>query len=317
MSRPPRTVCVLGGTGFVGRALAAELARGGVAMRLLTRDPAAAGALTVLPTARLVAADVHDESQLARHFEGVDAVVNLVGILHETRGATFERCHAELPAKVARACEAAGVGHLVHMSAMAVAEDGPSEYLRSKGRGERAVRDLCRRTPWTIFRPSVIFGEDDAFLNLFATLVRFAPLVPLAGSGARFQPVWVKDVAACFARALGDARCFGGDWDLGGPRVYTLAELVRYVGEVTGHPRAVLPLPMAVGRLQALVLERLPGKLMTRDNLRSMAVDNVSRTDFPAFLGVQPSPLESVVPGWLGRNAQESRFAPYRDRAGR
>lgn len=312
-----RNVCLLGGTGFVGSALAAELAAHGRIVRLLTRDRERAKPLTVLPTVRLVAADVHDEATLVREFRGMDAVINLVGILHETRGQTFERCHAELPAKVARACEASGVRHLVHMSAMAVDEEGPSEYLRSKGRGERAVRETCRTTRWTIFRPSVIFGAGDSFLNLFAMLVKLSPVVPLAGANARFQPVWVDDVAACFDRALGDSRCFGGSWDLGGPRVYTLGELVRYVGEVTGHPRAVIPVPMSFGRLQAALLERLPGKLMTRDNLRSMSVDNVSRTDFPTFLGVTPTALEAVAPSWLARGARSSPYARFRDGAGR
>ena len=311
------SVCVLGGSGFVGQAVADELAQRGIAMRIVSRSRPRAMPLTVFPTAEVRVADVHDAQALARCFDGVDAVVNLVGILHETRRQSFEACHAQLPRKVVEACRATGVRHLLHMSALGASADGPSKYLRSKAAGEAAVREGAGIVPFTIFRPSVIFGEHDRFLNLFATLVRLFPAIPLAAAGARFQPVWVEDVARCFATALGNPRCFGQTYELGGPKVYTLAELVRLVSATLGRRRAVVPLPGPLAGLQAFVMERLPGKLMTRDNLASMRVDNVAAGDFPAVFGFQPSPIEAIVPEYLRGSAARARYPRYRSFAGR
>ena len=309
-------VCLLGGTGFVGRAIADHLAGSGIGLRIVTRLEQRAAPLRVLPTAQVVIADCHDPAQLRACFDNMDAVINLVGVLHETRGASFQRCHAELPRKVVEACHATGVQHLLHMSALGAADDAPSAYLRSKAAGEAAVRASAGITPFTIFRPSVIFGEGDRFLNMFATLTRFFPAIPLAGAKARFQPIWVEDVARCFATALGDARCFNQSYDLGGPKAYTLEELVRYVGSTLGRRTHVLPLPGPLARMQAFAFEHLPGKLMTRDNLRSMSRDNVTGAPFPGVFGFQPSPIEAVVPEYLVGSAARARYARYRQ-AGR
>jgi NADH dehydrogenase len=240
-----------------------------------------------------------------------------VGILHPRRGQDFASVHAELPRKIAHACHAAGVLHLLHMSALGAAENGPSEYLRSKARGEAALRREAGILPYTIFRPSVIFGEGDRFLNLFARLARLFPLLPLARATARFQPIWVEDVARCFVAALGDLRTFGQAYELCGPKAYTLAELVRFASEVSGHRRRILPLPDALGRLQAAVFERLPGKLMTRDNLRSMSVNNVCSAPFPAIFGFEPATLEAVAPQYLAGSTSRDRYNQYRHSAGR
>lgn len=312
-----RSVCLLGGTGFVGRAIADALAPRGVRIRVVTRSEPRAAPLTVLPTAEVMVGSPHDPELLARAFDSMDAVVNLVGILHETRRQGFAQCHAELPLKVAVACHAAGVQHLLHMSALKAADDAPSEYLRSKASGERNVRLHSGATGFTIFRPSVVFGEGDAFLNLFARLAAIAPVIPLARAQARFQPIWVEDVARCFALALGNPACVGQAYDLCGPRAYTLEELVRYVAGLTGHKRAVLRLPDGLATLQAWTMEHLPGKLMTRDNLRSMSVDNTCGAPFPAVFGFQPSPIEAVVPGWLAATASRARYARFRNIAGR
>jgi uncharacterized protein YbjT (DUF2867 family) len=311
------TVCILGGTGFVGRAIAEELAGRGLRVRVVTRVAARASALRVLPTVEVVAANPHDPAQLRECFDNMDAVINLVGILHQGHGQTFEACHAQLPRKLVEACHASGVRHLLHMSALGAADDAPSDYLRSKAKGEAAVRASAAITPFTIFRPSVIFGEGDRFLGLFAHMVRWFPLVPLAGARARFQPIWVEDVARCFVAALGNPACLNQSYQLCGPKAYTLAELVRFVAASVGRKTRVLALPGALAQMQAFTLEHLPGKLMSRDNLRSMSVDNVCAERFPEVFGFEPSPLEAVVPEYLAATAARARYPNYRHNAGR
>jgi uncharacterized protein YbjT (DUF2867 family) len=312
-----RNVCLLGATGFVGRALAARLYDEGIEARVITRQRMRASRLLVLPTLDLRVADPHDEEALTRHFAGMDAVVNLVGILHEGGGATFQSAHVDLPRKVANACRAAGVPRLVHMSALGASESAPSEYLRSKARGEASLRQGAGDALGiTIFRPSVIYGAHDGFLNLFARLVAAFPVIPLAAADARFQPIWVEDVARAMAHALRHPAP-GRTYELGGPRAYTLAELVAFVARVTGKRRAIVALPSWAGRLQATAFEFLPGKLITRDNLLSMSVPNTCSGPFPEVFGFQPAALETVVPGYLAGASVKGRYDAYRNRAGR
>jgi uncharacterized protein YbjT (DUF2867 family) len=207
------------------------------------------------------------------------------------------------------------VRQLLHMSALGASPSAPSDYLRSKAEGEEAVREAG--LPFTIFRPSVIFGEHDRFLNLFAALARVFPVIPLAAAHAKFQPIWVEDVARCFVSSMGRARAFGAAYELCGPSVYTLEELVRIVAAAIGRPRRIVALPAALASLQALVLEHLPGKLMTRDNLRSMSVDNVCAGPFPGVFGFQPSPLEAIILEYLGKTSSRARYPLFRHYAGR
>ncbi len=309
--------CMLGGSGFVGLAIADQAAARGLRVRVLTRYEPSAKAVKVLPTVEVVTGDPHDPGVLARAFEGMDAVVNLVGVLHPPRGQSFTDVHAELPRKVARACRTSGVQHLLHMSALGASDKAPSEYLRSKAAGEAVVRLESGAVAWTVFRPSVIFGEGDRFLNLFATLADFFPVIPLACADARFQPVWVEDVARCFVAALGNPVTFGQAFELCGPRAYTLRELVRLVCETIGKRRRIVALPPALGRLQASVFEHLPGQVLTRDNLRSMSVANVCSGRFPAFCPIEPSPIEAIVPEYLAAGGVRGRYARYRHEAGR
>jgi len=308
-------VLVLGGSGFVGRHVVNALAAAGHFAVVLTRRRSRAGHLLPLPTVQVVEADPYDAATLARHARDMTAAINLVGVLHEHSRATFERVHVELPRALAGACRAAGIGRLLHMSALGAAADAPSRYLRSKADGEAAV--VASGVAATIFRPSVIFGREDTFLNLFAKLARWFPVLPLAGANARFQPIYVGDVAACFERALDDNETIGERYSLCGPKVYTLAELVRYVAETIGHPRPVLPLGPGLSTLQARVMELLPGSLLTRDNLASMQVDNVCDGAFPARLGVVPTALEAIAPEYLAPRAQHSRFDLFRAHGGR
>jgi NADH dehydrogenase len=304
-------VCVLGGTGFIGRHVCDHLAALGYRARVLTRRAESAKALTMLPTVDLVEADVHDPAALARWFRGQDAVINLVGVLNDGRGrGSFEQAHVELAGKVVAACGQADVKRLLHMSALNADPRGPSAYLRSKGVAESEVRQSS--LAWTIFRPSVVFGPDDRFLNMFARMQKLAPVVPLACPDARFQPVYVDDVAAAFVRSLALPDAFGETRELCGPKVYTLRELVRIAGKATGHPRPVVGLGHGLSLLQAAVMEHLPGKLLTRDNVRSMERDSVCGCPFP--FGIRPVALEAVLPAVLGLQMVHQRLYRVGDR---
>lgn len=310
-------VLVLGGTGFVGRHLCEKLQRHGWHITVPTRRAVHAAAIRHLPRLTVVEASVHEDTALDGLLHGMDAVVNLVAILHGDEAA-FERTHVELPTRLVAACARAGVKQAVHVSALGADPQGPSRYLRSKGRGEAvwqgaagAGSSAADRLGVHLLRPSVIFGADDRFLNLFARLQSVFPVMPLAGAKARFQPVWVEDVAdalvACLARPLppGQARVF----ECAGPQVFTLAELVRLAGRWSGHERPVLPLPEALGRLQAWTLEHLPGEpMMSRDNLDSMRQDNVASGHVPGLeaLGIKPTGLEAVGPIYLDRRARRA-----------
>jgi uncharacterized protein YbjT (DUF2867 family) len=311
----PKNVLVLGGSGFVGRHLVPKLVAAGHRAIVPTRSRERARSLFPLPTCTIVEADIHDRAALAKLARGTDAVVNLVGILHESARESFARAHVELPRNAIAACRDAGVRRLVHMSALNAAPDGPSRYQRSKGEAEALVADSG--LDWTIFRPSVIFGRGDSFLSMFARLVRLMPVVALASAEARFQPVWIGDVVHCFARAVDDARTVGQRYDLCGPNVYTLRELVAKVGEISGHPRPIVPLGAALSSLQARVLEMLPGTLMTRDNLASMTQDNVCNCPFPPVFDVAPASIEAVAPAYLAPAAIRSRYDDFRAHGGR
>ena len=312
------SICVLGGTGFVGSQLCGRLVRDGHALRVLTRNRDRHRELFVLPGVELVDANVHDPAVLAEQLRGRDAVVNLVGILNERgrSGEGFRAAHAELARKVVAACRSAGVGRLLHMSSLRADPAAPSHYLRSKGEAERIVREASAALAWTIFRPSVIFGPGDSFVNRFAGLLRLFPVVPLARAGARFAPVYVGDVVEAFARALGEPRTQRATFELCGPQTYTLRELVRYVAEVLALRRHVLALPDSLGYLQALVLDFVPGKPLSLDNFRSLGEDSVCSEDGLARLGVAPTPLAAVVPGYLGSRRRSLRLDELRRAAG-
>ena len=308
-------VLVLGGSGFVGRYVVAQLAGAGHSVVVLTRNRARAGHLLLLPTVQVVEGDPYDAATLARNASGMTAAVNLVGILHEHGRTTFARAHVELPRLLVNACRSAGIVRVLHLSALGARVDAPSAYLRSKADGESVIAGSGLAA--TIFRPSVIYGREDSFLNLFARLARWFPVIPLAGANARFQPVWVGDVATCFVRALVDNETIGARYDLCGPTVYTLAELVRFVADASGNPRAVFPLGPGLASLQARVMERLPGSLLTRDNLASMQIDSVCDAGFPPRFRIEPERLEAIAPSYLAPRAQHSRFDTFRAHNGR
>lgn len=316
----PQRVVLIGGSGFVGSAIANRLAEAGVGVVIPTRRRSRAGAVLLLPNAEVVEADCHDEATLARLLAGADAVVNLVGVLHSRTGAPFgpdfARAHVELPTRIVAACKAAGVPRLIHISALGADGDGPSEYQRSKAAGETAVRAAAPEVAWTILRPSVVFGRNDHFLNLFAKLAGVFPVLPLGGAGARFQPVYVEDVAEVVWRCLTDPATGGQTLEVAGPTVYTLRQLVEYVSALVGHPRPIVALPEGLAMLQARLMELAPQPLMSRDNVRSMRADNVA-SGAPLPFGMTPTAIEAVVPQWLGDTAQRANYNPFRRHARR
>ena len=297
-------ICMLGGTGFVGHALAARLSLAGHRIRVLTRRSAEHRDLSVLPGVVLIDGDIHHPVYLRRQFDGMDTVINLVGILNERgrSGAGFQRVHVDLPAKVATACRDAGVRRLLHMSALGAAKNAPSHYLRTKALGEEAVHAAAPDLQVTSFRPSVIFGARDSFTNRFAALLKLAPGVfPLACPGARFQPVYVDDVAHAFARAIGEYRSYGASYALCGPTAYRLREIVEYVATLLGKRVRIIELNDTLSRLQARVLDFAPGKPFSLDNYRSLKVDSVCSGEnaLRAVFNIEPAPLEQVAPSYL------------------
>lgn len=304
------SVVVLGGDGFVGRHIVAGLVSASHRVVVPTRSRERAKHLILLPTVDVVEADVHDQATLARLVREADAVVNLVGILHEPDRGDFDRVHVALARTLVAACRTSGVPRLLHMSALNADPEGASRYLRSKGAAEAVV--AASGLEWTIIRPSVIFGREDSFLNMFAKIERLLPVIALACPDARFQPVYVGDVAQVFVQAIDDDRTHAERYDLCGPKIYTLRDLVAYVGELTGHERPILPLGPGLSRLQARLLELLPGPLMSRDNLASMKKDNVCGCPFPETFGIVPTSLEAIAPEYLSSAATRSRYDKVR-----
>ena len=296
-------ICLLGGTGFVGKRLAARLSEAGHDIVILTRHRERQRDLLVLPTVRLVQGDVYDPEFLRKQFEGRDTVINLVGILNEKGrdGRGFARVHTELPSMIAEACRQTGVTRLLHMSALQASAAAPSHYLRTKSQGEDAVHRAGNPDfHVTSFRPSVIFGPGDSFLNRFAGLLRFTPGVfPLACPEARFQPVYVEDVVRAFVESLDNHKTFGQRYDLCGPKVYTLREIVEYVARLIGKRVCIIGLNDALSYLQAATLEFVPGKPFSLDNYRSLKVDSVCDKGFPEVFGITPSSLEQIAPAYL------------------
>lgn len=314
-------ILLLGGTGFVGRHVCEKLARLQCRVTVVTRRQDRARHLQMLPLVDVVEADPHDSSSLAPLLAGHDAVVNLVAILHGSQAA-FDKAHVQLPLELARACEASGLRRIVHISALGASPGSPSMYQRSKARGEAVM--LSTGLDVTVLRPSVIFGAEDKFLNTFARLQRVFPVIPLAAADARFQPVWVEDVADAIVHCLRDADTVGQIYEVCGPEVFTLRQLVkqagRYAGVNGGKGRPVIALPAPLARLQAGLMELAPGEpMLSRDNLDAMASDNVATGKLPGLqaLGIHPASLDAIGPSYLGEQGLRSGLTAKRKTAGR
>lgn len=314
-----QAIAIIGGSGFIGSHLVTALVDMGKDVRIATRRRYNARHLTLLPI-DVIEADVFDPVQLARFVENADAVINLVGTLHGKRGTPygpeFARVHVELPTRIVAACEGKGVHRLIHLSALGADMNGPSMYSRSKGDGEKAVH--AANVAWTIFRPSVVFGPEDEFLNKFAFLQRVFPIIPLAMPDAKFQPVYVDDVAKAIVNVLDLDAASGHTYELGGPTVYALEDLVKFCGDAIGRHARIIRLPDALARLQALTFEMVPGEpVISRDNLDSMKVDNVMSGPIAPELGIEPASIETIAPVYLTGASTRSRFNSFRANAGR
>jgi NADH dehydrogenase len=304
-------IVVLGGTGFVGSHLVPRLQRDGHTLKVLSRNRDLHRELGVLPGVSVDNADVCDRADLIRHLAGADAAINLVGILNErgSDGSGFRKAHVELTETVIAACAASGVSRLLQMSALRAGE-GDSHYLKTRGEAEARVK--ASALAWTIFRPSVIFGFGDGLFCRFAKLLRIAPVLPLARAGAKFAPVYVGDVAEAFARALVHKHTIGRVYELAGPRVIALGELVHWTAQMIGKRRLIIPLPDTLGFVQAWLGEWLPGKPISRDNFRSLKLDSVSDEDGLAALGIVATPMELVVPALLRGQGRQQRYDTFR-----
>lgn len=314
--RLPRRVLVLGGTGFVGARLLHRLGSQLEHLRVLTRNRDAHRHIALLPKVELCNADVYDPMALRRACTGMDAVINLVGILNAPgrSGKGFERAHAQLTSGLIEAAEAAEVPRLLQMSSLGAGR-GESHYLRSRGAAEARVR--ASRLDWTIYRPSVIFGPGDGLFCRFAALLKLLPgLLPLARAQARMQPVYVGDVVAAMARTLPDPDAFGQTYELGGPQVLTLAEIVRYTATQLGRHVTILPLPDFIGRLQGLAFDFMPMalKAFSSDNFKSLKLDSVTTRHDLEALGVPPTPIAAIVPAMLGRMDRQQQLDDLRQR---
>lgn len=304
-------IVVLGGTGFVGRQLVQRLARDGHSITVLSRNRDQHRELLVLPRVRINNANVHDRADLARELAGADVAVNLIGILNESGrdGSGFRKAHVGVTENLIAACADARVSRVLQMSALRAGE-GESHYLRT--RGEADARLMAAPLGSTIFRPSVIFGAGDGLFCRFARLLRLAPVLPLARGDATFAPVFVGDVAEAFARALLHNHTIGRIYDLPGPQTITLAALVRWTAELIGKRRVIVPLPDALGFVQAAFGEWLPGKPISRDNFRSLKLDSTSTNDGLAALGIIGAPMDVIVPGLLRGNGRQGRYDRFR-----
>lgn len=308
----PLKIVVLGGTGFVGSHLVPRLHAAGHRITVLSRNREQHRELGVLPRVRVENANVHDADSLARRLEGADAAINLVGILNErgSDGRGFEKAHVALTETLIAACRKTGVRRILQMSALRAGE-GASHYLRTRFDAETRVRNSG--LAWTIFRPSVIFGPGDGLFFRFASLLRLAPVLPLARAEARFAPVYVGDVAEAFTRALAHPHSIGRSYELFGPRVVSLREIVRWTAELTGRRRWIIGLPDALGYLQAWIGEWLPGKPISRDNFRSLLIDSVGEKDGLGELGIVSTPMELIVPAMLGADRRQAKLDAFRE----
>jgi len=312
-----KKICVLGGSGFVGSALVAKLDAAGYSVTVLTRRRDSAKHLFLLPNVSVVECNVLDEQALGSALSGADAVINLIGILHQSRRLSFDVLHHQLPARLAKICVDLGIKRLLHMSSLQADKNAPSQYLRSKAAGESAILALQQKLNVTIFRPSVIFGRGDSFINLFARLIKILPVVMLAKPGAKFQPIWVEDVASCFVASIDNIATYGQTYELAGPKTYTFRQLVQKVMDTLGIQRPIIGLNNALSYMQAFMMELLPVKLMSRDNIRSMEADSVSHQPFPAVFGVEPTALEVVIPEYLVDLTSRGTYDRFRSSAAR
>jgi uncharacterized protein YbjT (DUF2867 family) len=320
-------IIILGGTGFIGRHICEKLVRAGHRITVPTRKIENAREIQTLPGLQPVRCNVHDTAQLTAAVKGHDVLINLVAILHGSEE-EFNRVHVQLPQTIVAACKAAGVPRMVQMSSLGAALDAPSRYLRSKGAGEQVFAQSGFDV--TILRPSVVFGEGDKLLNVFAQLQQSFPVVPLAGSEAQFQPVWVEDVAQAVVNVISGLHSQNNSTpspiykgllpktlEIAGPSVLSLRQLFELAGRCVGASRPIVHLPDGLARIQAWMMERMPGPtLMSRDNLDSMKAPNIASGKRPGLreLGIEPTSIEAIAPLYLKPASKLDQFRKHASR---
>jgi uncharacterized protein YbjT (DUF2867 family) len=315
-----QSIAVLGGTGFLGTRLVARLVKSGRGVTVLSRDREQHKHLLVLPGLTLENCDVSEPARLSEYLRGKDVVINLIGILNERGfgGAGFRRAHTEVTRSVLQAARSAGVVRLLQVTALGAAVDAPSYYLRSKGEAEQLIRESSSSLDWTIFQPSVMFGPGDSFLNRFAGLLGAVPMIfPLAKPNARFKPVSVDDVVEAVLRCLHGGASSRQTYQLCGPQVYSLREIVALVAKLTGRRRMIIGLPNVVARIQAFVMDFVPGRPFSSDNYRSLSVDSICTDDGFAKLGIKPQSMVASALQYLGSLEDNARLSNNRANAGR
>jgi NADH dehydrogenase len=311
-----REVTVFGAAGFVGRNVVRQLAEQGIRIRAACRDPEAAAFLKTMGAVGQIStpqANLRFPASIEAAVAGADAVINLAGVLYQSGAQSFDAVHVKGAAAIADAAAKAGVKRLVQMSALGADANSSAKYSQSKAAGEVAVEAAFPSA--TILRPSVIFGAEDNFFNLFASLTRFTPALPLIGGGqTKFQPVYVGDVAAAVGRILDDPTTAGQTFELGGPRQMSFEEVLRYIVEQTGRKRLFFPWPFALTKIDAFFLQLMPKPLLTMDQVELLKSDNVVDGNAPGLdsLGITPTPVESVVPGYLARYRRAGKLTPSR-----
>jgi uncharacterized protein YbjT (DUF2867 family) len=299
-----RVATVFGGSGFIGRYVVKRLAHQGYVVRVAVRDPEAALFLKPMGAVGQVVplfASVTNEGTVHRAIEGADVVVNLVGALAESRGASFQAVHTEGAERIARLSAASGVARLVHISAIGADPASPSRYGATKAAGEQAVRAAFPQA--TILRPSLVFGPEDQFFNRFGEMARLLPFMPVISGETKMQPVYVCDVADAVMAALTRSDALGKLYELGGPRVWTFREILAYILKETHRHRALIQVPAGIARLQASVMQHMPGQPLTPDQLVMLSRDNVVAPGALGLtdLGITPTPVELIVPTYLTR----------------
>ena len=312
-----KEVCVLGGSGFVGSAVVAKLDAAGYCVKVLTRRRETAKHLILLPNVQVVECDVMDYQALNSALRGMGVVINLIGILHQSRRSSFNTMHHQLPAQLAKICADLGIKRLVQMSSLGASKTAPSQYLQSKSAGEAALANFQDKLNITIFKPSIIFGRGDSFINLFATLIKLMPAILLAKPNAKFQPVCVEDVATCFVSSLENSDTYGMTYELAGPKAYTFRALVQTIMDTLHIQRPIIGLNDSLSYAQAFMMEILPGNLMSRDNVKSMEVDSVSNEPFPEIFNITPTALEAVIPEYLVNQTPRGAYDRFRSSAAR
>lgn len=295
-----KTIAILGGSGFVGSELCAQLVTHGYSVRVLTRQPEKCRHLKVLPHLSIIAISNYQASTISPHISGCHALVNLIGILNEkgNDGKQFHDIHVGITRHALQACESASISRMLQMSALNADANGLSHYLRTKGKAENYIKTFSDTgINYTIFRPSVIFGEKDSFLNRFANILKFTPgFLPLACPNSRFAPVYVGDVAKAMVQSIDDPTTFNQSYNLCGPHSYTLKELVQYTANVSGYRRTIIGLPNFLSKLQASVFERIPGKPFSKDNYKSLQIDSVCKQCVPCTTS-----LQAIAPSYLSK----------------